>query len=130
MGLLARVRRAGARAARSRLDLVERLTTARALRDDGVQVPLADSATVRRWLRDMGPAETVLVHRAWGTLAARAGREDTVNVFLSDGASAWYAVPPGTHEAHPLTLGQVEHIVLDAMSSPERPAWPHWVELA
>jgi hypothetical protein len=130
MGLVQRVRRAGARAARARTDLADRIFARGTLATGGEQVPLAEGETVRGWLREMGPEDTVLVHRAWGTVAVRNDRrEPTAGVFLSDGANAWFAVPPGAEDHHPLTLPEIEHIVLEAMTSPTRPAWPRWVEL-
>lgn len=126
------VKRAGERAARAqtRLDLAERVTPRGAADPGGEQVPLGDRATVQTWLRQMGPEETVLVHRPWGTIAARSHPDFPTGVFLSDGANAWFAVPPVTVEDLPLTHAEVEQIMLDAMASDERPAWPRWVELA
>jgi hypothetical protein len=130
MGLLQRVRRAGAQAARTRVDLAERVTPRGSEGGGGEQVTLTDSGTVQGWLRRMGPDETVLVHRAWGTVAVRNGRRRPVGVYLSDGANAWFAVPPGAEDHHLLTADEVEQIVLDALTSAERPAWPRWVALA
>ncbi|HEY7223191.1 MAG TPA: hypothetical protein VH561_06230 [Micromonosporaceae bacterium] len=132
MGLFERVRKAGAEAARSqtRLDVAERVTPRSAPEPGGEQVRLADTATVQGWLRQMGPDETVLVHRHWGTIAVRTGRRRPVGVYLSDGANAWFAVPPGADDDHLLDPVQVEQIVLEAMRSPDRPAWPRWVELS
>lgn len=130
MGLMQRIRQAGARVARSRVDSAERITPRGVLDAGGEQVSLTDSDTVRGWVREMGPEETVLVHRAWGTVAARHDRRFPPGVLLSDSSGAWFAVPPGADDNHPLTLGQVEHIVLEAMTSPTRPAWPRWVELS
>ncbi len=127
------VKRNGERAARSesRLDIAERvLPRERTLDLNGEQVALHERAKVQAWLREMGPDETVLVHRAWGTIAARSHSDFPVGVFLSDSDGAWFAVPPGPDEELPLTPSEVEHIMLDAMSSPQRPAWPRWVELA
>jgi hypothetical protein len=126
------VKKAGERAARSqtRLNLAERVTPRGATDPGGEQVPLGERETVQNWLRQMGPDETVLVHRTWGTIAARSHPDYPTGVFLSDGASAWYAVPPVTVEDLPLTKVEVEQIMLEAMTSDERPTWPRWVELA
>jgi hypothetical protein len=96
----------------------------------GEQVSLTDGETVRLWLRELSPDETVLVHRAWGTVAARHDHRYPPGVLLSDSSGAWFAVPPDAADNHPLTPGQVEHIVLEALTSPARPAWPRWVALA
>ena len=127
------VKRNGERAARSesRLDIAERVLPRERTGELGAdQVALHERETVQAWLREMGPDETVLVHRAWGTIAARSHRDFPAGVFLSDGAGAWFAVPPGPEEELPLTPVEVEHIMLDAMSSSDRPAWPRWVELS
>jgi hypothetical protein len=129
-GIRQRLGDAGVKAARSRVDIAERVASDRKAEAGGEQVPVADSATVQQWLRDLGPDVTVLVHRPWGTVAAQGSGKRPINVFLSEGASAWFAVPPGATDDHLLTPLQVEHIVLEAMSSPQRPAWPRWVELA
>jgi hypothetical protein len=70
----------------------------------------------------------VFVDRRWGTLCA-VSDEDGVTVFLSDGAGSWFAVPPGAHRTQPLTPDQVEHVMLDALTATQRPAWPDWIRL-
>ncbi len=95
---------------------------------------LLDHDWVLGWLRTLRPGtdRQVFVHRAWGTVAAVADARypDDVSVFLADtDDTSWTAVAPGSPEdlrqCH-LTSDQVEHIVLDALTSPERPAWPDW----
>jgi hypothetical protein len=130
MGLLGRIRQAGERVARSRVDVAERIAPRNVLTPGGEQVSLADGETVRSWLRDMGPDDTVLVHRSWGTVAARADRRLPPGVLLSDDTGAWFAAPPEADDERLLTWGEVERIVLEAMTSPTRPAWPRWVSLA
>jgi hypothetical protein len=130
MGLLRRIRQAGEKVARSRVDSVERLTPRSDNATTGEQAALTDGDTVRSWLRDMGPDDTVLVHRAWGTIAARADRSLPPGVLFSDETGAWFAAPPETDEERLLTWFEVERIVLDAMTSPARPSWPRWVALS
>jgi hypothetical protein len=45
---------------------------------------------------------------------------------MSDGDHSWTAEVPGTADQRDLTLDQVEHVVLDALTSSERPKWPEW----
>jgi len=78
----------------------------------------------------MGPDDTVLVHRAWGTVAARADRLLPPGVLLSNETGAWFAAPPEADEERLLTWFEVERIVLEALTSPTRPAWPRWVALS
>lgn len=130
MGLFRRIRQAGERVARTRVDSAERITPRGVTATSGEQVSLAEGEKVRGWLRELGPEETVLVHRAWGTLAARHDRRYPPGVILSDSTGAWFAVPPDAADNDPLTLKQVEHIVIEAMTSPARPQWPRWVALS
>ena len=99
-------------------------------RTKGEQAALSDRATVQRWLREMRPEQQVQVwvHRAWGTIAAVADRNESVGVFLSDGKNSWMAHAPGAPDDQPLTPGQVEHVMLDALTAPGRPAWADWRE--
>ena len=130
-GIKQRLHGAGAKAVRSRLELAERLAPrSPQTPPGGEQVTLSDGATVQQWLREMRPDVTVMVHRPWGTIAAQGAGPRQVNVFLlGEGTNAWFAVPPEPADDHALTPHQVEHIVLDAMTSADRPAWPQWVEL-
>jgi hypothetical protein len=86
---------------------------------------LSDRATVRRWVRGLRPGldQTVLVDRPWGTVTVTG---HPVTVLLTDGENAWFAVAPGAPDSQDLTPGQVEHVVLDALMSPDRPQWPDW----
>lgn len=100
---------------------------------DRESTSLDDRDTVLGWLRSLrsGTDRQVFVHRDWGTVAAvaEARYPDDIGVFLSDGETSWVAVAPGGPEkiedCH-LTPDQVEHVVLDALTSAERPAWPDW----
>jgi hypothetical protein len=100
---------------------------------DRESTTLDDRDTVLGWLRTVRPGvdRQVFVHRSWGTVAAVAEERypDDVGLYLSDGDTSWAAVAPGSPEdlrqCH-LTPDQVEHVVLDALTSPERPAWPDW----
>ena len=111
-------------------DLVERLS-GRALGAPGSeQTTLDDSATVQLWLRDLGAADQqVLVHRPWGTVAAVADGRHPVEVVMSDGESSWTAEPPGAEGVHGLTPDQVQHVVLDSLTSTGPPEWPAWRRL-
>jgi hypothetical protein len=128
-GIRERLHGADARAARGRVDLAERVARDSRSEPGGEQVPIEDAATVQQWLRELRPDVTVMVHRPWGTIAAQASGARPVNVFLSDGRNAWFAVPPGATDDRLLTPIQIEHIMLEAMTSTARPEWPRWVEL-
>lgn len=94
---------------------------------------LSDADTVRRWIRAIRPEADQQIHirRPWGTVVAMADRKQPMAVFLSDGEHAWVAEPPDApqptkgHYAD-LTLEQVEHVMVDALTSRERPEWPKW----
>jgi len=92
------------------------------------EAELSDRDTVVRWLREMHPDHRtqILVHRPWGTIAAVADRGESVAVFLSDGKRTWIAAAPGAPDDGYLTPGQVEHVVLDALTAPEPPTWAEW----
>jgi hypothetical protein len=112
-------------------DVAERLTGRGPFRVSREEAPLADRRTVQGWLRELRPDrdQQVLVHRSWGTVAAVAGDHRPVTVVMSDGKNSWYAVPPGAADDQALTPGQVEHIMLDALSSSGPPEWPDWRSL-
>ncbi len=97
---------------------------------------LGEVETVRRWIRTLRPEDDQQVHvrRRWGTVAAVTDRKHPVRVFLSDGEHAWVAEPQGgaattTGGYADMTPEQVEHVMVDALSSPERPQWPKWSDL-
>ena len=89
---------------------------------------LTDRETVRSWVRALRPDrdEQVMVHRPWGSLAAVSDGKHPVGVILSDGEHTWVAEVPGAADQKDLTLEQVEHVVLDGMTSSARPQWPAW----
>jgi hypothetical protein len=109
-------------------DMAERLTKPGLFRVAQESASLSDRKTVQRWVRELSAErdEQVLVHRPWGTVAAVADGRNPIGVVLSDGEHSWFAVPPGAVDAKDLTLEQVEHIVLDALTASEQPAWPEW----
>lgn len=89
---------------------------------------LGDRDVIQGWLRQLGPQgdQQVLVHRRWGTVVAVADGRSPVSVFWTDGDTTWYAVPPGVPGEQDLESQQVEHVVLDALTSPGPPSWPDW----
>ena len=122
----------GDRLSRSRgapMDVAERLTGRSLFRVDSESVPLNDRATVQRWLRELRPEhdEQILVHRSWGTIVAVADRRGPVSVFLADDENkAWFAAVRGASDEQPLTPEQLEHVMVDALTSPGPPRWPEW----
>ncbi|MGS2618257.1 hypothetical protein ACVCAH_27580 [Micromonospora sp. LZ34] len=112
-------------------DVAERLTSRGPFRVSTETVPLTDRETVRRWLRDLDPdlGQQVHIRRPWGVVAAVTDRRHPVGVVMSDAEDrSWAAYAPGTDE-RALTPDQVEHVVLDALTATERPAWPQWRRL-
>lgn len=111
------------------MDIAERLTGRglfRALERD--TAALDDRATVQRWLREWRPDrdQQVFVHRPWGTVVAVADGRLPISVFMSDGDKSWFAVAPGAPDDQELTPEQVEHVLLDALTSTGPPTWPEW----
>ncbi|MFV2013727.1 MULTISPECIES: hypothetical protein [unclassified Micromonospora] len=52
-----------------------------------------------------------------------------MSIFLSDGENAWAADPaPGTNQQE-LTAAQLEQVMLEALTSPGPPRWPHWRDI-
>ena len=107
-------------------NVAERLTGRNPFRISRDSAALTDRDTVRRWLRGMSAErqQQVLVHRPWGTVVAVADGRHPVGVYFSDGDRSWSAFAPGADSD--LTPDQVEHVVLDALTSPGRPTWPDW----
>jgi hypothetical protein len=111
-------------------DVAERLTRAGLFRVRTERVPLTDVETVRRWLRELGGDHQVHVRRPWGAIAAVGDRRLPAGVVMADTEDrSWGAYPPGGAEDSQLTPDQVEHIMVDALTSTERPAWPEWRRL-
>lgn len=120
------------------MELASLLTTTRRFppRVEEETASLGDAETVRRWIRALRPEADQQVHirRSWGTVAAVTDRKHPVRVLISEGEHSWVAEPP--HGA-PTTKGgyadmtpeQVEHVMVDALTSPERPQWPKWSDL-
>jgi hypothetical protein len=109
------------------------LTTTRWLphRVEEESAPLCDVETVRRWVRTLRTDQQVHVRRSWGAVLAVCDGKDPVRVFLADGEKSWVAEPPdATTKAKggyaDLTLEQVEFVMVDALTSPDRPEWPRW----
>jgi hypothetical protein len=88
--------------------------------------------TVTRWLAELVGSgdQQILVRRPWGTLAAVADETRPVAVVVSDGEHSWFAVPPGAADDVELTRHQIEKIMIDALTSTTRPAWPDWRPLS
>jgi hypothetical protein len=111
---------------------VDRLTS-RGRRDvDCESTTLDDRETVLKWVRDLRPDQDVqiFVNRSWGVVFASGGDGQPPGVIMGDGEHAWYAVPPGGGEKANLTPEQLERLMLEAMSSPDRPSWPDWHQIA
>jgi hypothetical protein len=111
-------------------EIAERLTTVRRFppRVSLETAELSDVATVRAWVRGLRREHDVQVHvrRRWGTLAVVADRRNPITVIVSDQTHSWVAEVPGAPDKTDLTPDQIEHVTLDALRSPERPAWPQW----
>ena len=108
-------------------DVAERLSGG-LLHVTAERAELTDRPTVQRWLRELRPQHQtqIFVHRPWGTVVAVADRNESVPVFLTDGDRTWIASAPGGADRERLTAEQVEHVLLDALTSAERPRWPDW----
>lgn len=109
-------------------EVAERLTRRGLFRVDRDAASLNDRGTVRTWLHELRPErdQQVAVHRGWGTIVAVADGRNPVSVILYDGEKSWFATAPGAPEDQGLTPGQVEHILLDALTADSRPQWPDW----
>ena len=124
-------RRRKAPAEQVRKEGVQRLTS-RGRRDvDSEETTLDDHATVLRWVRDLRSARhvQVFVDRSWGVVVASSGDGEPPGVIVGDGENAWYAAPPGGGKKANLTQDQLEQLMIEVLSSPERPKWPEWHEL-
>jgi hypothetical protein len=111
------------------MDVAERLTTPTRfpLPVKKEVASLSDDHLVRRWIRALrADHEVVMVHRPWGTLTAASDGKNPFDVVLWDGEHSWVAAPPGSTDRRALTLEQVEHVVVEALRSSERPTWPQW----
>jgi hypothetical protein len=91
-------------------------------------VPVSDRAAVVGWVRELVRASDhqVQVHRPWGTVAGVAERGRPVTVVMSDGDHSWFAAAPGADPEQPLTPEQVEHVLVDSLTSAQAPEWPDW----
>jgi hypothetical protein len=109
-------------------EVAMRDTSSGLFRIQSESVALNDRLTVQRWLRELRPErdQRIFVHRSWGTLVAIADRRDPVDVLLTDGETTWFATIRGTTNEQPLTPEQIEHVMLDALTSPAPPNWPEW----
>lgn len=87
---------------------------------------LSDEEVVRRWVRSLRleSKDTMIVHRPWGSVAAVCDGKHPIAVFLTDGEHTWSAEPSGAADQTALAPEQVEHVVLDALTSSQRPQWP------
>jgi hypothetical protein len=112
-------------------ETAERLTRRGLFRVEGESAALTDRETVRRWLQELRADrdQQVLVHRPWGTVAAVADGRHPVAVVMFDGEHSWSATAPGAVGSQELTPDQIEHVMLEALTTPSRPQWPTWVNL-
>ena len=100
----------------------------------GEEAALSDRATVTRWLRETHQCRdqtTIIVSRPWGWVCVTANGRPPTEVLMTDGERMWYAAYPGSTLAQTLpqlTPGQVEHVVLEALTSAGPPRWPDWRE--
>lgn len=102
-----------------------RLTARGRRRTDSDVAGLDDREVVQGWLRELGGDrdQQVYVDRSWGTVVAVAERRyDGINVFLSDGERTWHASLPGADSTADLAPAQVEHVLLDALTSTGPPS--------
>lgn len=111
-------------------EIAERLTTVRRFppRVSRETAELSDVATVRAWVLALRREQDVQVHvrRHWGVLAVVADSRNPITVIVSEQAHSWVAEPPGSPDRTDLTTEEIEHVTIEALSSPERPAWPRW----
>lgn len=111
-------------------EIAERLTTVRRFppRVSRETAELPDVVTVRAWVRALHREHDVQVHvrRRWGVLAVVADRKNPITVIVSGHEHSWVAEPPGAPDRTDLTTEQIENVTIEALTSPERPAWPHW----
>jgi hypothetical protein len=116
------------------MDVAERLTTPTRfpLPVKREAASLSDDHLVRSWIRALRTdrGDVVMVHRPWGILTAAGDGKHPIDVILWDGEHSWVAEAPGSTDRGALTLEQVEHVVVDALSSSEPPSWPQWSLLA
>jgi len=59
-------------------------------------------------------------------LAVVADGKNPITAVLSDSSHSWFAAAPGRTD---LTIDQIEHVTLEALTSEERPLWPEWRQL-
>ena len=95
------------------------------------EAALADHQTVQRWARELRPDrdQAIVVFRSWGAVFAEALGHRPVQVVLSHGGKSWVAAVPGSDDDRDLTPDQVEHVLLDALTSSGPPSWPVWRHL-
>lgn len=119
------------------MDVAERLTTRRQglFRKvvTGETVGLSDRDTVVRWLRELHLErdQTVIIHRSWGAVCVVGEGRAPTDIMMSDGDRTWYAARAGSNipQKRPqLTPNEVEHVMLDALTSDAPPQWPEWRE--
>jgi hypothetical protein len=109
---------------------VTRLTSSGRRDVEVEETTLDDQETVLSWVRGLRQdRDQVFIDRSWGTVVALAADGRPPGVILSDEEHTWHAVPPGGGEKADLSPEQLEQLMLDVMSSPERPTWPDWHQL-
>lgn len=119
-------------------DVAERLTTRRQglFRKvvTGDTVSLDNRDTVVRWLRELHQErdQTVIIHRSWGSVCVVGeGRAPTDIMMTEDDGRMWYAARAGSkipQKRPQLTPAEVEHVMLEALTSDTPPQWPEWRE--
>jgi hypothetical protein len=97
----------------------------------GETVALSDRTTVVRWLREIHRYrdQTIIIHRPWGSVCVVADGLPPSAVLMASDDGRFYAAYPGSTipQTNPqLTPDQVEHVMVDALTSVGPPRWPEW----
>jgi hypothetical protein len=89
---------------------------------------LGDEEIVRRWIRALSPKgdQQVNVRRTWGARLFARGSGQSRCSSPTGSVLGWQSHLGGQGD---LTPEQVEHVVIDAPTSTQRPTWPEWSAL-